>query len=835
MLFGSDANDLGGQFTNSANLYSYNVLDGTVTFLYGPTPTHHDYQISASYDGRYVSFTTSDGVYGYITGRDVFMLDQGPAAIKTADQIFADAGGKTLFLAELANASYHLGALELPETGYNNSPSKLADDNYSTLGVSLTWLNANISELSGLAPSPTGDHHTGLSVDGIYTNGNAAALVGRSTDALFIAFRGTNDFTGLLDAAAAELGLGTPDVDDMFSSSPFDEGMDNYYALLQPLLTALDSYIAKSGISHIFVTGHSLGAAMVQRYMQGHPNDTRFEAITFASMGYEFHSDFSDPRITNMRITGDVIETFPVAFFPQTYGNGGDTYVIRHPDIVNENPAIAPVNSTDLHSMDLYEEVAHLLSSQGDLLPLERGAIATTGTALVNLSRDIFGWHAAFPTGVLQGTANNDLLIAGPRPPDAPFGFLGDHLFGLGGDDWLKGNDGDDIFDGGTGINTALYNGSPSDYRWSQNADGSWTIADMRPTSPDGTDTLTHVQFLQFATGEKESLRPAPPSITSFSPDSGVVGDGLTNSTTVMVSGTADPFSAVEIYEGSQLLIFGCLADAGGNWTTTIPIVLSGGAHALTANQIDVAGHASAFSAAFTITVDPVAPVPVITREVLSGGGHAVLSGTSDTNSIISVFDNGALLGSAKTGNDGAWTFTTGRESNNVHTFTTTAVDLAGNVGASSNDAILGTTRADVLTGTSGNDVIIGRGGGDTIIGGPGSDTLMGSGGGDHFRYNAPADGMDYIRGFGSADVFEFSHLAFGDGLARRAANTGTLDPSHFVANATGPKNAAQEFWYNTTSDVLYYDPDGSGAHSPTAIAVLQNGFSLHYTDILLI
>uniref|UniRef100_UPI0018731760 Ig-like domain-containing protein n=1 Tax=Bradyrhizobium liaoningense TaxID=43992 RepID=UPI0018731760 len=81
VLFGSDANDLGGQFTNSANLYSYNVLDGTVTFLYGPTPTHHDYHISASYDGRYVSFTTSDGVYGYITGRDVFLLDQGPVGI----------------------------------------------------------------------------------------------------------------------------------------------------------------------------------------------------------------------------------------------------------------------------------------------------------------------------------------------------------------------------------------------------------------------------------------------------------------------------------------------------------------------------------------------------------------------------------------------------------------------------------------------------------------------------------------------------------------------------------------------------------------------------------
>jgi hypothetical protein len=230
-----------------------------------------------------------------------------------AQDIFADVG-ETFFIAELANASYHLSAREIP-SAVNIPPNdpnvgyKLADQAYTKVSDSLTWLNANISELSGLTPIDSGDPnfpYTGLSFDGIYTNHNAAALVGRSGDSLFIAIRGTNDLSGPLDALAAQIGLGTPDVDQGFSSSPFDEGMDNYYALLQPLFTALDAYINNpaNGISHVYITGHSLGAGMVQRYMYEHADDARFEAITFASTGYEFLSDFSDSRITNSRIGG---------------------------------------------------------------------------------------------------------------------------------------------------------------------------------------------------------------------------------------------------------------------------------------------------------------------------------------------------------------------------------------------------------------------------------------------------------------------------------------------------------------------------------------------------
>jgi hypothetical protein len=140
--------------------------------------------------------------------------------------------------------------------------------------------------------------YTGLD-DGIYTDGNAAALVGRSVDAVFLAFRGTNDMPsgmlGLTDVAAALAGAGTPDVDQWFDNPVLngglptfnDQGMRDHYGLLAPLVSALDTYINNpaNGVNKVFVTGHSLGAAMTQAYMDTHAGDYRFEAVTFADPG----------------------------------------------------------------------------------------------------------------------------------------------------------------------------------------------------------------------------------------------------------------------------------------------------------------------------------------------------------------------------------------------------------------------------------------------------------------------------------------------------------------------------------------------------------------------
>jgi hypothetical protein len=85
------------------------------------------------------------------------------------------------------------------------------------------------------------------------------------------------------------------------------------------------------------------------------------------------------------------------------------------------------------------------------------------------------------------------------------------------------------------------------------------------------------------------------------------------------------------------------------------------------------------------------------------------------------------------------------------------------------------------------------------------------------------------------SDFIDFSRAGFGNGLAVGGANTGTLDPSHFVANATGPTGFQPEFWFNTSKHTLYFDSNGMLPGGQVAIAHLQNNFTLHSTDIHLI
>jgi Ca2+-binding RTX toxin-like protein len=170
-------------------------------------------------------------------------------------------------------------------------------------------------------------------------------------------------------------------------------------------------------------------------------------------------------------------------------------------------------------------------------------------------------------------------------------------------------------------------------------------------------------------------------------------------------------------------------------------------------------------TASFTFTLDSTAPVPVIKSEVLSKSGAVTLTGTTaEANDAIAVYDGTAFLGTTTTASDGTWSFPTEKVSNVVHTYTATATDVAGNIGPSSNEAILGSTNADTLVGTSGNDIINGNGGNDTITGGLGADMLTGGSGRVAFVYNSSSDstpsGHDRITDFNARrDTIDFTNI----------------------------------------------------------------------------
>jgi Matrixin/Repeat of unknown function (DUF5648)/RTX calcium-binding nonapeptide repeat (4 copies) len=72
-------------------------------------------------------------------------------------------------------------------------------------------------------------------------------------------------------------------------------------------------------------------------------------------------------------------------------------------------------------------------------------------------------------------------------------------ITGSGFDETFQGNAGNDTIDGGFGVDTAVYTGLRSQYQIRTLADGSFKVSDLRSGSPDGTDTLSHIEFLRFA------------------------------------------------------------------------------------------------------------------------------------------------------------------------------------------------------------------------------------------------------------------------------------------------------------------------------------------------
>ena len=98
-----------------------------------------------------------------------------------------------------------------------------------------------------------------------------------------------------------------------------------------------------------------------------------------------------------------------------------------------------------------------------------------------------------------------------------------------------------------------------------------------------------------------DAVAPVAPTITSFSTDSGTVGDNITNDSTPTLTGTAEANSTVKVYDGATLLGT-ALANGTGAWTYTTA-ALTNGAHSLTATATDAAGNTGAASTALGETI----------------------------------------------------------------------------------------------------------------------------------------------------------------------------------------------------------------------------------------
>src|SRR5439155_123955 len=150
------------------------------------------------------------------------------------------------------------------------------------------------------------------------------------------------------------------------------------------------------------------------------------------------------------------------------------------------------------------------------------------------------------------------------------------------------------VYDGAALLGTATANGS-----------GAWTfttgtLADathsLTATASDAAGNMSAASAALSVT--VDTVAPSAPTISSYSTDSGTVGDGITNDNTLTLTGTAAASSTVSIYDGATL-IGTATASSSGAWTFATG-VLADATHSFTAKASDTAGNVSTASAALS-------------------------------------------------------------------------------------------------------------------------------------------------------------------------------------------------------------------------------------------
>ena len=171
-------------------------------------------------------------------------------------------------------------------------------------------------------------------------------------------------------------------------------------------------------------------------------------------------------------------------------------------------------------------------------------------------------------------------------------------------------------------------------------------------------------------------------TIDDFSNDSGTANDGITNDSTLTLTGSAAANSVVKVFDGSTQ-VGSTTANSSGAWTYTTA-ALSDGNHSLKATATTASGTSST-SSVLAVKVDTAAPtVPTMATPTNNANGGLNLTGTAEANSVVKVFDGTTQIGTATANSSGVWGYTTGALAAGSHNLTAKATDAAGNTGAAS-------------------------------------------------------------------------------------------------------------------------------------------------------
>jgi Ca2+-binding RTX toxin-like protein len=355
-------------------------------------------------------------------------------------------------------------------------------------------------------------------------------------------------------------------------------------------------------------------------------------------------------------------------------------------------------------------------------------------------------------------------------------------------------------------------------------------------TGPDGTDTLTGVQVLQFADGEMAGGSSAATMTAKPGGDSLTGGPGadtlITGTGTDVINGGA----------GNDTVVFsGHAADYAiqQNGSTT---TVTGDGQTAALTNVEVLQFSdeqvAASSTGATLTARAAGDT------LIGGSGNDTLTGGAGNDLLIGNGGNDKMNGGTGTntavfsGDWSAYKITTNSGVTTVKgpdgTDTLQKIQILQFV---DRQVVLGSTAetlharpgGDTLMGGSGNDHLIGGAGADHLIAGSGQDTMTGGGGQDSFVFSALADSKvaapDLITDWTTGDKIDLS------AIDADTTHSG-LQLFHFGATAghTGDIVVTYDSAHNRTVVDLYVNNDTK----PDAEIWLTGNQSLSASDFVL-
>jgi hypothetical protein len=223
------------------------------------------------------------------------------------------------------------------------------------------------------------------------------------------------------------------------------------------------------------------------------------------------------------------------------------------------------------------------------------------------------------------------------------------------------------------------------------NAAGNWTLTPAT-ARPDGPHTVR-------ATSSDAVGNTSPSSNTNTftvdttAPTAPVVltpaNSSLTNDSTPMYSGTAEPNSTVTVIVNG-VSVGTTTANASGAWSFTPSTALVAGPHSVRATATDAAGNTSLNSNTNTFTLDITPPAAPVVTKPPNGSATPdttpIYAGTAEPGSTVAVIVDGTSVGTTTASAAGTWSFTltTGLVAG-PHSVRVTATDAAGNTSPNSN------------------------------------------------------------------------------------------------------------------------------------------------------